>query len=370
MANIFYAVSGEGRGHAARARALIEDLATAHNVVLYAPGHAYHFLAPIYRNSAVDVRPLPGLRFHYTARRNLGYLKTGYRSLGYVRALPQLVRRLTRDLEKGGADLVVTDFEPSLPRAAQRCGVPFISLDHQHFLLTYDLSSLPRSLRWYAGLMAQSVKAFYWGQTHSIVSSFYFPPLRTGVRDVTQIGVLMRPEIRHARPDYGQHLVVYLRRFAGPNVRRALTECGYPVRIYGLGARPPEGLLEFHDIDIRRFSEDLATCRGLVTTAGNQLVGEALYLGKPVLAMPEPGNREQAINAYFLAQTGAGSVTSMDVINHGHLRRLIEDGPGSIAQYLDSHIDRRRLCGNSAALDTINQCLAPTPRLGQCPVPA
>ena len=45
----------------------------------------------------------------------------------------------------------------------------------------------------------------------------------------------------------------------------------------------------------------------VVTTAGNQLVGEVLYLEKPVLAMPESNNFEQFINAFFLEQSGTGS---------------------------------------------------------------
>lgn len=365
MATIFYAVSGEGRGHAARARALVEDLKSDHDIVLYAPGHAFDLLAPVYRGSEIEVRKLPGLRFHYKASRQLGYFKTGYRSLGYVRDLPRLIRRLVREMEKGAPDLVITDFEPSLPRAAKRCGLPFISLDHQHFLLTYDLSSLPFSLRSWASFMAQSARAFYWGQAHSIVSSFYFPPLRQGVRNVTQIGVLMRPEIRRAQPHHGEHLVAYLRRFAGSNVHTALAGAGCPVHVYGLGARPAQGNLRFHDIDVHRFTEHLATCRGLVTTAGNQLVGEALYLGKPVLGMPEPGNREQAINAHFLERTGAGLVTQMDALDSSLVHTLIDDGPR-----MASLIDRRRLCGNPTALATINRYLSPQAMPTRLPVPA
>jgi uncharacterized protein (TIGR00661 family) len=365
MGKIFYAVSGEGRGHAARARAAIEDLRDEHEIVLYAPGHAFELLAPVYENSAVEVRRLPGLRFHYTASHRLAYLKTAASNLGYVRDLPRLIRRLMRDIEAAQPDLAITDFEPSLPRAARRCGLPFLSLDHQHFLVTYDLSSLPFDLRCYAGMMALAVRACHQGQAHSIVSSFYFPPLRPRVRAVTQIGVLMRPEIRRARPETGRHLVAYLRRFQEPGVYRALAGCGEEVRIYGLGARPAAGRLRFHEVDVHRFTEDLARCRALVTTAGNQLVGEALYLGKPVLAMPESGNREQAVNAHFLRRSGTGLVSSMDAVTAGHVRALL-DG----ADRLTARIDRRRLCGNPAALEIIRRHLAPAARPARPPIPA
>jgi Glycosyl transferase family 1 len=96
MGTIFYGVSGEGRGHATRAVTLIEDLRVDHRVVLYAPGLAYEILEPYYRDSEVEVRELPGLRFHYSAGRRLQYLKTGWRSLGYVAALPRLLASLER----------------------------------------------------------------------------------------------------------------------------------------------------------------------------------------------------------------------------------------------------------------------------------
>ena len=178
MAKIFYAVSGEGRGHATRARALVEDLKQDHEVTLFAPGFAYDLLAPFYRESEVQVRAIPGLRFFYSADRKLDYFRTGVGNLEYIRNFRQLIGRLTKQMEREQPDLVITDFEPSLPRAAKRCGIPFISLDHQHFLLTADLSSLPFSLRAHAAFMAQIVRIYYSGQQHTLVSSFYFPPVK------------------------------------------------------------------------------------------------------------------------------------------------------------------------------------------------
>ena len=89
-------------------------------------------------------------------------------------------------------------------------------------------------------------------------------------------GVLLLPEILRATPETGSHVVAYLRRFSSSNIMEALENCGCEVRIYGLGARPSAGNLRFRDVDMFRFVEDLATSRALVSTAGNQLFGEAL----------------------------------------------------------------------------------------------
>lgn len=298
------------------------------------------------------MRRIPGLCFHYDSSQRLSYFKIVWPSFRYVTDLPYLVRQLEKDIEADQPKLVITDYEPALPRAARRCGVPFISLDHQHFLVAYDLSSLPPQLRLHAAFMAQIVRVYYTGEAETIVSAFYFPPLKPTHQDAKQIGILMGPEVLHAYRRNGAHLVAYLRRSASQALLEALSQCGCEVRIYGLGVQPTAGSLRFFDVDVLRFVEDLATSRALISTAGNQLVGEALYLEKPVLAIPEPGNYEQQINAHFLRQSGAGTSVEMESI-----------APDQVRQFLDrldkfrGRIDRDRLYGNAKALSIIRQYL-------------
>ena len=356
MANLVFSLSGEGRGHATRVRALVEELRQRHDITVLAPGDAFDFLAPLYASGYVRVREIPGLRFHYDARRRVDGWQTAVGAARYARALPELVTEIGRWLDADPPDLVVTDFEPALPRAARRRGIPFVSVTHQHFLLTYDLSGLPPALRFHAAIMRCVVRAYYSGQQHSVVSSFYLPPLRRGCRNVSQVGVMLRPGLRQALPSRGDYLVAYLRRFAGSNVLAALALTGRPVRIYGLGERPAEGRMTFHAVEEERFIEDLAGCAALVATAGNQLVGEALFLGKPCFVMPEGRNYEQFINAHFLAQTGAGTWMEMERVTwealRGFVRRLDD---------FAARIDRRRLDGLPAALRALEGCLpAPT----------
>jgi uncharacterized protein (TIGR00661 family) len=219
-----------------------------------------------------------------------------------------------------------------------------------------DLSSLPRPLQARAWLWAQAVRLFYSGQVETVVSSFFAPPLLKGINHpVTQIGVLLRPEILAAPRACDGHLLVYLRKFASPALFSALRGLGRPVRIYGLGERPSEGLIRFHAIDQRRFLEDLASCEALISTAGNQVVGEALFLGKPVLAMPESNNHEQYINAHFLRQSGAGDWVELESVTVDDLRRFLER-----LDEFRSHIDVEWLNGNPAALAAIKRHLPRT----------
>ena len=355
MAKIFFSLSGEGRGHATRVRALVESLRAEHQVAIYASGDAYRFLAPLYRGTSVRLHRVGGLRFHYTPTRRLDFQRTAWEAIRFTRRLPLLVRMLERRLVDERPDLVIADFEPALPRAAQRLSIPFLSIDHQHFLTTYNLSSLPLWLRTHAALMSLIVRAICSGQQHTVVSSFYFPPLRANCTNVTQVGVMLRPEILATIPESQPHLVAYWRRFAPQNVLEALQASGREVRVYGLGSRPRSGNLVFHAISEQRFLEDLASASALISTAGNQLVGEALFLGKPVLAFPEARNFEQYINAHFLEQSGAGAWAEMEQVTPGHLSDFL----GRLDEFR-ARIQRSRMNGLPATLAALSRHL-PTP---------
>jgi uncharacterized protein (TIGR00661 family) len=370
LANIFYGMCGEGRGHATRARAVVESLRAAnHKITLFASDCAHALLAPIYRDTEVRVVTIPGLRFSYSAPGRVALVDTFVQGLRYRFSVGDFVRAVLPEFERGKPDLVIADFEPILPRAARKCGVPFVSFDHQHYLVVSDFGQLPFRLRHEAALAAPCVRALYDWQIDTIVSSFYEPPLKRRWRHASQVGVLIRPELLHLSPDHGRHLVAYMRRHASPQLLSTLAGCGREVRIYGLGKHEARGNLRFLPVDEARFIDDLATAAAVVSGAGNQLVGEAFHLGKPVLAMPERRNFEQSVNAYFLEQSGAGWIERGELAP-ARLGAFLERVPE-----LRARIDRAAACGNAAAAAALGRhlggSLAPVAAPGLlAPVPA
>ena len=61
----------------------------------------------------------------------------------------------------------------------------------------------------------------------------------------------------------------------------------------------------------------------MFSAAGNQLLGEALYFGKPVFASPEDMHHEQQINAHFLRQMGAGDWTTAEAFQANQLTSFL-----------------------------------------------
>jgi uncharacterized protein (TIGR00661 family) len=86
------------------------------------------------------------------------------------------------------------------------------------------------------------------------------------------------------------------------------------------------------------FVHDLARCACVVSTAGHQLISEACFLGKPMLAIPEPGQYEQYINAFYLEKVGGGRRCDLKALSP----RLVQD-------FADSAAPRPRRSANGAA---------------------
>lgn len=354
MKTLYYGVAGEGRGHAARALALIEQLHERYRVVVYSYGQALSLLKSACASLDVEVRTLPPLEFSYTSQRTLSYSRTFFNNVGYLRDLSDIFSRVQREMERCRPDLIISDFEPVLPRVGRRLDVPFLSLDHQHFLLACDVSTLPTRLRSHTLWMGAFVRMFCPdGPSETVISSFF--PYRTRARYAfaKQVGVMMRKHILDARSEDRGHLVAYVRRPETIDLVPHLHAVGHPVRVYGLGAQPRFGNVEFHDIHPTRFLEDLASATALVTTAGNQLVGEALYLGKPVFAVPEPQNREQDINAHFVQTMGVGESAGASSLKGSDLASFIEKVP-----FYRARINRQRMCGNAIAVRIIEDHLS------------
>jgi uncharacterized protein (TIGR00661 family) len=331
METIAISLCGEGRGHATRICSLIERLERIYEIRVYSYDDGYKFLHDKFSEGhpTVTVSRIPGISFQYSGGR-LDVIRTIKTGLEYQASeVGNLVDQLINELETHNVSLAITDFEPCLPRAAARYRIPLISVDHQHFLLAYELDALPQILQWHAWFIGNAVWMYVSEASETIVSAFFKPKLRSGWEHVVQVGPLLRHEITSKVPRDDGYILSYLRRHTPFSMIQILADCGLPVKVYGLGERESLGQLSFQPIDEHQFVEDLANCHAVISAAGNQLIGEALHLGKPMFVLPERAHGEQSMNSFFLREMACGDFEYLENVTLEQVKSFL----GNLDQY-------------------------------------
>jgi uncharacterized protein (TIGR00661 family) len=352
MARIVISFSGEGRGHAARVLSLIQELRTSQLLVL-CPLNMLRFMEEsTQQESHVQLRSIPSLNFRYYANGKLSYVRSCLSAVPFLYRMRAYLRELTETIDLFNPHLAIVDFEPLLPRITRQLGITTLSLDHQHFLAALDLRTLPWRLRVRAEFLRPSIKLFCpWADAH-LISSFYRFPQRSAATNYRQVGVMIREELGQLPSQVGDHLLVYLRRNNAGAWLEQLKRLGKPCVVYGQDRQGRDENLLYKQIASREFIRDLVSCRCLISTAGNQLIGEALAVGKPVLGIPEHGNFEQQINGHFLENSGLGRCLLPSQANLRQFEKFLDDLP-----MFRERIDQQNRTGNQQVIQQIHQML-------------
>ena len=157
------------------------------------------------------------------------------------------------------------------------------------------------------------------------------------------------------QPSTGEYLLAYFNKGEHqyrPHVDRALRLLDCPVVIYGTPYRGRVDNLEFRPPSNEWFVHDLAHCKAVLSTAGNQLIGEAIHFGKPFLAVPEDAF-EQRLNAHMIERMGIGMRTGLGRLSPSDIDRFM----GNHSFYLSNMRDHAR-DGRNEAIETLHGFIA------------
>jgi uncharacterized protein (TIGR00661 family) len=317
---ILYGVHGYGRGHAARALAMLPRLMDAYDVCVLAGDDAYDQLSAEY-----DVMRIPALRYYQGRKGRRSAYQTIKRSIPasldllWQGPISYMVEDAMRQFQP---DVVISDSEGWTHRAARRLGIPRISFDHFGILVYCRLPMGPWD-RFVCRCESICYKALV-KKPDRIVTAAFFPgePVRPGVRVV---GPILRELVRQTQPSDGEHLLVYFtnaREHYTPAVEEALRGLDIPVKVYHPHKRGELDNIAYHPLGNEPFVRDLASCRAVLSTSGNQLISEAIYFGKPILTCPEEA-LEQRLNARFVSDWTIGMGVSQSQLTTEMLQRFL-----------------------------------------------
>jgi uncharacterized protein (TIGR00661 family) len=82
--------------------------------------------------------------------------------------------------------------------------------------------------------------------------------------------------------------------------------------------------IEYRPTSDQEFARDLASCKAVLCTGGQQLIGESRYFGKPTLIVPIPKQHEQEINARFARQLGIGDFCPIDQLSAERIKSFLQ----------------------------------------------
>jgi len=314
---IVYGIHGYGRGHATRALGVLPELRQRHEVLVLAGGDAYQALAPI-----GPVTEIPTLTYVYRKSGRVATPETLHENAERIWDLlsrGETHRKVLSALREFRPDLAICDVEPWTHQVAARLGIPRISFDH-FGILAYCKPPMPWGDRMRCLRDIAIYRALTGRPDRVIVSSFYkapatFPAARC-------VGTLLRDDVFKTRAVRGDYLLAYFNKGEHqytPHVEAALQGAGLPALVYGTS-------LTYRRPCNTSFLEDLARCRAVLSTAGNQLVGEALHFGKPMLVHPERCV-EQRLNAAAVSRLGIGEQTRHEDISAGVIQRFLREAP-------------------------------------------
>jgi uncharacterized protein (TIGR00661 family) len=355
---ILYGVTGEGLGHAMRSRVVIEHLlAAGHEIQIMASGKACEFLGKRFEG----VNRISGLHMILEENRvRLG--KTLWSNIiNGVAGLPKNIGAYFDLISQFRPEMVISDFESWAYLYGKTHDVPVLSVDNMQII---HRTKLPAEIISDNRVAFELTKAFIKTKLPFcdayFITTFFQPEVRKP--DTRLFPPILRPEILQAKRSTGDHLLVYQSGTGQDALHAALRANGVPCRVYGASQTAgktvdvSDGNLLFRPFSESTFIADLASCRGVVAGGGFTLMGEAVFLHKPMLAVPLAGQFEQFLNARYLEREGFGMFAESF------------DDPATVQAFVSKtptlarNLERYTQTDNRLILDAIDEFLRTVPR--------
>jgi len=350
---VLYGVVGEGMGHAMRSAVILEALtAMGHDVRIVVSGRAADYLGARYPS---QVHRITGLTMVYEDN-VVRKMKTALSNLKAAAGLPENFMTYLEMARSFSPDVVVSDFESWTYTFAKGQKVPIISVDNMQVIARchHDEQVLRGEMKDF--LLAKGIVRAKLPRCNAyLITTFFYPPVkrpRTTLHPPILRKVILDAK---ARVQSGEHVLVYQSGTSHESLVDELRRVDVPFRVYGLrrDLQGPltEGNLTFCPFSEDGFIEDLATAKAVVAGGGFTLMGEAVYMGKPMFSIPLVGQFEQVLNANYLEQLGYGERAQH--VTAESLTAFLERAP----TYAEN-LTRFEHDGNQGLLSTLESAMA------------
>lgn len=318
---ILFGICGISNGHCSRQLPIIKHLLEqGHEVLIFTYGDGLSYFDDRFPESShLTIIPVAnpyyvgtpqGLDFELTA-------KSDKNNSDFTRINSLAMHRVAT--ECGHPDLVISDYEMVAAQYAYAKNIPLVTLDQQSKYLVGDF---PLMLNGTSYIDEVERLRFFFPKAKKRIAVSFFRVKKAHRKtdiDVEVFSPMIRPEVLAAKgrskSDKPSILVYVTAQQLGVQpiddwintIRKALPEC-YKAHLYlprRVDLPENDSQLSFYHHGDKRFDSHLSFCHGIIATAGHNLLSEAMYLEKPVFALPLD-LYEQQLNAHIIDEGGFG----------------------------------------------------------------
>jgi uncharacterized protein (TIGR00661 family) len=349
---ILYGVVGEGMGHATRSKVVCEHLVKAgHDVKIVVSGRAHALLAKTF-DDVVEIR---GLTIRYVDNRMDRDGTLAHNVLAAPWIVAKNVSAYFDKVARFRADAVISDFDSFAYLFAKRHRLPILSIDNQQIISRCKVGKFAKQQAKVDYEMTKAfVRAKLPGCHHYVITTFFEPTIRNRFRkNTTLVPPILREPILQAksRARAGKHVLVYQTSTSDSSLLEQLSLLEeHEFVVYGLRRSAKHGNCTLKEFSEAGFVEDLATARAVVCNGGLSLIGEALFLGKPILSVPVRNQYEQVLNARYLEHLGYGLEAPR--VDGDLLRLFLAESPKYAAR-----VARHRQEGNRKLFEVVDEVI-------------
>lgn len=355
MKKILYGICGIGHGHLFRQLPVIHYLLEQnHQILVFTYGQAYDYLKKKYQDNPLIKIQKVWVPYYVgnTQHNTVDFQLTSQHKSNHLseRFSDNLLAFSVAQQWLGKPNLVISDYEPNSVQYGYAYQTQVVTFDQQS---KYLLQAFPEPLNeLYYQDEVMRLNMFF-PQAKRVACSFFKPLIENRgqqidkkTQDVTLITPFMRKEIQHikanlntnrARYEQEKSYLIYLT--AQEGFKQNLSQI---VDILKQRKEEFHIFLSIQDIDKNsdfifslhtsnifiypqgstEFFSILEKANGIICTAGHSLLSEAMYLHKPVYALPL-SLYEQALNAYVISHYEFGVENTM--IDKNSLAKFIEN---------------------------------------------
>lgn len=345
MARILYGIHGTGHGHAMRGLTIARRL-RQHDFLFVANDDALHIL---------------GEEFPIVKIPNLGTEFKNYKvdlPATIAKAVPLLwhreryIRQVLQIIDDFKPDVCMTDLEYFVPKAAERAGLPCLTLDHQH-VITCCQHDIPWDM--YVDYVVQGLtpKYLFRPTDPTLIVSFYAPPVLPHYNALVVPPILRDSVLQRSAgsPRDDGHVLVYQSNSTHERLVEVL-KSGTARTCYVFGYHRQEGRdgnVIFMKKSEQAFLDLLEGASYVVQGGGHTLMTESLHMGKAILTLPLKAMIEQRINALYIEKLGYGIQADMQKFSPA----LLQDFEENVPRYV-SNIRKGHFCGNEQVFSLAN----------------